>query len=209
MERVKSFQTSKVSYKWNHTAKRIDFKYLLHDFFQSGFMRRDMQVEQNRKQLLVKLVFYQILRRPLILDETKLVMNILRYIMMFKEKAEMFMKHEYPDCYTILPVKSTNGKRSNVKGKQSRRKRSEQTNGSEKDMKNMRPANTRNKSGERSATSGPDFEMILERVFPGLVDADCKFKIKIKHVPQNHFKCDGKDVFLQNNDYIDKECILR
>ena len=85
-----------------------------------------MQVKQNGKQLLfyqiVKLVFYRFPRRPLILDETKLVMNILRYIVMFKEKTDMFMKHEYPDCYTILPYKSTNGKTSNVKGKHSRRK---------------------------------------------------------------------------------------
>ena len=128
---------------------------------------------------------------------------------MFKEKAEMFIKRKYPDCYTILPYKSNNGKTSNVKGKQSRRKRSEQTNGNERDVRSRGTVDTRNESRERSATSEPDFEMILKRVFPGLVDADCKFKIKIKHVPENHFKCEGKDVFLQNNDYIDKECVLR
>ena len=186
----------------NHTAKKayIFVKYLLDGCFQAGFiMQRDRQVKQNRKQLFVKPVFYQIPRRPLILDETKLVMNILRYIMMFKEKAEMFIKRKYPDCYTILPYKSNNGKTSNVKGKQSRRKRSEQTKRNERDMH----------PEERSAKSAPDFEMILKRVFPGLVDADCKFKIKIKHVPENHFKCEGKDVFLRNNNYIDKECILR
>lgn len=172
-----------------------------------------MQVKQNGKQLLfyqiVKLVFYRFPRRPLILDETKLVMNILRYIVMFKEKTDMFMKHEYPDCYTILPYKSTNGKTSNVKGKHSRRKRSEQINRNKGNVHSRRPVDTRNESGERSATSVPDFEMILKRVFPGLVDADCKFKIKIKHVPENHFRCEGEDVFLQNNDYIGKECVLR
>ena len=59
MKWVKSFQISEVSYKWNHTAKKINFKYLLHGFSQTDFiMQRDMQVKQNRKQLFVKPVFY-------------------------------------------------------------------------------------------------------------------------------------------------------
>ena len=84
-----------------------------------------------------------------------------------------------------------------------------QINRNKGNVHSRRPVDTRNESGERSATSAPDFGIILKRVFPGLVDADCKFKIKIKHVPENHFRCEGEDVFLQNNDYIGKECVLR